>query len=100
MFEFVAWGLVDGATGNLLAGRGATSTRIAVGRYEIALSNDYQLDELEMMMSVITNQLGTARTVNITAQTDTVKTIQLRNPTTTAGQDSTFYFKIERLKIL
>lgn len=97
-FDAVAWGIIDGVTGVLSAGRGATTSKVATGRYNITLPDDFQLDNSEMMITV-TSCDAAARFVGFISGTDTVKRVEAFNQ---AGinADATICFKIDRLRIL
>ncbi len=98
LFRDLAWGIVDGATGNLVAGRGCTTERIVAGSYEIALSEGRAVDDNEMMITVTPIDPANLH-ANSNTGTDTVKSVMTFN---TAGiaTDANFCFKIEALKLL
>ncbi len=98
LFRDLAWGVVTGATGVLVNGRGCTVVRTGAGEYEITLSEGLAVADSETMMTV-TPIDPTNLHANFDVGTTTVKKVKSFN---TAGllTDADFCFKIEALKLI
>ena len=99
MFRTIAWGVVSG-NGTLTVGRGADSTRTGVGTYEITLSSGIEIDNLEMMLTLLPLTAIRGLSFNSGGSTDQVKAVTNFRTDTGANIDGGFYFKIDQLKIL
>lgn len=99
MLTTIAWGIVDGATGVLLAGRNIAVNRLGVGDYELVLPDDGGVDDLEMMITVQGRSFNFLRFFLAESTNDFTKRVQVFS---TAGlpADGEFYFEIKRLNIL
>jgi hypothetical protein len=98
MFQTVAWGLIEGISGNALNSRGIAATaRTGVGTYTLTLDG-ILVDNDEMMLTFTTNA-GAQFTAQMSGGSDGVKTVRTFDAAGAPG-DVNFYFKLEKLNIL
>ena len=95
----VAYGIVDGATGNLTAGRGVTSNRSGAGEYSLSLPNGTELDNSEVSLNVSLVDNAGSVAWDVSNSDDKEKAIVSFNAGGVAA-DQSFSFQIWLLKII